>query len=88
MLSLVCLVTFATCMQGRANSLGGSISLPASRKTDKCSHGPNVDSSNSEESLDYMQDEDMDDPDLVEEIIENLLSGLRDTVCPEGENLW
>jgi hypothetical protein len=34
-----------------------------------------------------MQDEDMDVPDIVEEMIEMLLSGLRDTVCLKGENL-
>lgn len=64
---------------GRASSFGKNISLPASRKNDQCSHGPDVDSSNSEESSDYMQDEDMDVPDIVEEIIEMLLSGLKDT---------
>ena len=62
--------------------------MPASRKNDQCSHGPDVDSSNSEESSDYTQDEDMDVPDIVEEIIEMLLSGLKDTVCLKGENLW
>ncbi|KAM3685280.1 hypothetical protein ACJW31_11G105800 [Castanea mollissima] len=64
---------------GRASSFGKNISLPASRKNDQCSHGPDVDSSNSEESSDYIQDEDMDVPDIVEEIIEMLLSGLKDT---------
>ncbi|KAM4096363.1 hypothetical protein ACJW30_08G099900 [Castanea mollissima] len=64
---------------GRASSFGKNISLPASRKNDQCSHGPDVDSSNSKESSDYIQDEDMDVPDIVEEIIEMLLSGLKDT---------
>lgn len=64
---------------GRTSSLGQTISLPASRKTDQCSHDLNIDSSNSEQSSYCMQDEDMDVPDIVEEIIEMLLSGLRDT---------
>ncbi|KAM3740428.1 hypothetical protein ACB098_08G098000 [Castanea mollissima] len=64
---------------GRASSFGKNISLPASRKNDQCSHGPDVDSSNSKESSGYIQDEDMDVPDIVEEIIEMLLSGLKDT---------
>ncbi|KAK7848916.1 tubulin-folding cofactor d [Quercus suber] len=64
---------------GRASSFGKNISLPASKKNDQCSRGPDVDSSNLEESSDYMQDEDMDVPDILEEIIEMLLSGLKDT---------
>ena len=31
------------------------------------------------------QDEDMDVPELVEEIIEVLLTGLKDTVCLNGD---
>lgn len=40
-----------------------------------------------EETSNDMQDEDMDVPEIVEEIIEILLSGLRDTVCLKGEIL-
>lgn len=75
-------------MQGRTSSLGESTSLPASKKTDQGSHVQNVDSSSSEQSSNCTQDEDLDVPDIVEEIIEMLLSGLRDTVCLKGENLW
>jgi len=39
------------------------------------------------ESLDDQEDEDMDVPEILEEIIEMLLSGLRDTVCLKGEIL-
>lgn len=40
-----------------------------------------MDASRSEQNSSSMQDEDMDVPEVVEEIIEMLLSGLRDTVC-------
>lgn len=40
-----------------------------------------------QESSDDQEDEDMDVPDILEEIIEMLLSGLRDTVCLKGEIL-
>lgn len=33
------------------------------------------------------QEEDMEIPEIVEEIIELLLSGLRDTVCLQGETV-
>ncbi|XP_010413522.1 PREDICTED: tubulin-folding cofactor D-like [Camelina sativa] len=36
------------------------------------------------ESFDDQEDEDMDVPEILEEIIEMLLSGLRDTVCLKG----
>lgn len=63
---------------GRTSSLGGNISLAASRNTDQCSHDLSIDFSNSEQSQ-CIPDEDMDVPDIIEEIIEMLLSGLRDT---------
>lgn len=34
------------------------------------------------------QEEDMDVPEIVEEIIEVLLTGLRDSVCLKGERLF
>lgn len=51
----------------------------ASRETDQCDHSV-VDSSNSEQNPNCYEDEDIDVPDILEEIIEILLSGLRDTV--------
>ncbi|KAG6677496.1 hypothetical protein I3842_14G030100 [Carya illinoinensis] len=62
-----------------SSSFGENISAPASKKDDQGSHALNVDSPNSEQRSNSIQDEDMDVPDVVEEIIEMLLSGLRDT---------
>ncbi|KAK9274057.1 hypothetical protein L1049_018871 [Liquidambar formosana] len=64
---------------GRTSSLGGNISLNASSEINQCNHGVDVDASNLEQSSSCLQDEDMDVPEVVEEIIEMLLSGLRDT---------
>ena len=48
----------------------------------KCSLGVYMDSTNQGDNSSYLQDEeDMDVPDIVEEIIEMLLTGLKDTVC-------
>lgn len=74
-------------MQSTSSSFGENISAPASKKDDQGSHALNVDSPNSEQRSNSIQDEDMDVPDVVEEIIEMLLSGLRDTVCLKGEDL-
>lgn len=58
----------------------------ASREAD---HGGDsvVDCSKAEQNSNCPEDEGMDVPDILEEIIEILLSGLRDTVCPKGEIL-
>lgn len=74
-------------MQSTSSSFGENISVPASEKDDQGSHALNVGSTNSEQWSNSIQDENMDVPDAVEEIIEMLLSGLRDTVCLKGENL-
>ncbi|KAJ7962155.1 tubulin-folding cofactor D [Quillaja saponaria] len=58
---------------GRTRSLGENVSLNSSSKINQYNHAVN-DNFN----LDPMQHEDMDVPDVVEEIIEMLLSGLRD----------
>ena len=63
------------------------MSLSGSKETDKVSFSVNIGGCNSEESLSYAEDEDMDVPGVVEEIIEMLLTGLRDTVCPLDRNL-
>ncbi|OMO78559.1 Armadillo-like helical [Corchorus capsularis] len=56
---------------GRTSSLGENMSLNASSVV--------LDSSKSEENSNYPEDEDMDVPEVLEEIIEVLLSGLKDT---------
>lgn len=85
-------------MQSKTSSLGENVSLSASRETDKCSFSVNVDGCNSENTSSCMEDEDIEVPEILEEIIEMLLTGLRDTVCllgkilklciSLGENLW
>ncbi|XWS27419.1 hypothetical protein CRYUN_Cryun26dG0113600 [Craigia yunnanensis] len=64
---------------GRTHPLGENISLNASNENDQLNHGMVLDNSKSEENSNCPQDEDMDVPEIVEEIIEVLLSGLRDT---------
>ncbi|XAR54139.1 hypothetical protein NMG60_11029152 [Bertholletia excelsa] len=63
---------------GRHSMLGENISQSVSRRTDECSYSANADS-NSDQYSSSPQDEDMYIPDRVEEIIELLLSGLKDT---------
>ncbi|XP_042480833.1 tubulin-folding cofactor D isoform X2 [Macadamia integrifolia] len=66
---------------GKSRSLGENISVSENitDKHDRCGHYPNVDSWNSNQNASCMQEDDMDVPETVEEIIEVLLSGLRDT---------
>ncbi|KAL6981771.1 hypothetical protein U1Q18_023392 [Sarracenia purpurea var. burkii] len=65
--------------QGRHSTLGGSTSENLSRRIgDTGNHVANVDSS-SNPNAGCPQEENMDVPEIVEEIIELLLSGLRDT---------
>jgi hypothetical protein len=74
-------------MQGRTAKL--NISLNTSSTANQSNLGVNNNYSNSVELLtDEAEDEeDMDVPENVEEIIEMLLSGLRDMVCLKGEIL-
>lgn len=72
-------------MQGRVAKL--NVSLNTSSKTDLSDLGVNDNNSNSNEMSDKDEDEDMDVPENIEEIIEMLLSGLRDMVCLKGEIL-
>lgn len=67
-------------MQSKTSTLGGNISSNASSETDHCNHSV-VDNTKSEQYSNCTEDEDMDIPEILEEIIEILLSGLRDTVC-------
>lgn len=66
-------------MQGRTTKL--NVSLNTSSKIDQSNMAVNDNSSNSNEVIDEAEDEDMVVPENVEEIIEMLLSGLRDMVC-------
>lgn len=54
-------------------------SRAAFREIDQCDHSV-VESLKSEQNQNCPEDEGMDVPDILEEIIEILLSGLRDTV--------
>lgn len=72
-------------MQGRTSKL--NVSLNTSSKIDQSNLVVNDVSSNSNEITDGAEDEDMDVPENVEEIIEMLLSGLRDMVCLKSEIL-
>lgn len=69
----------AWCYVGRTSSLGENVSLNVSKRADQCSHDENIDSVKPEESANCLEDEAMDVPETVEEIIEMLLAGLRDT---------
>ncbi|KAJ0111906.1 hypothetical protein Patl1_00239 [Pistacia atlantica] len=62
----------------KTSTLGGNISSNASSETDHCNHSV-VGNTKSEQYSNCPEDEDMDIPEILEEIIEILLSGLRDT---------
>ncbi|KAL6129252.1 hypothetical protein ACLB2K_072605 [Fragaria x ananassa] len=64
---------------GKTNSLGENMSLSASGKDIECNDVINAKDLNSEPSSSCVEDEEMDVPEIVEEIIEMLLTGLRDT---------
>ena len=69
-------------MQGRVAKL--NVSLSTSNRVDQSNLGVNESYSNPNGMSDREEDEDMDVPENVEEIIELLLSGLRDMVCLKG----
>lgn len=74
--------------QGRTTSIGVNVSANASLGADRSNTGE-IDSRKPEYDLNCQEDEDMDIPEILEEIIEILLSGLRDTVCLEVDiQLW
>ena len=72
-------------MQGRTAKL--NVTLNTLSKIDHSNWTVNDNSANSNEITDGAEDEDMDVPENAEEIIEMLLSGLRDMVCLKGEIL-
>lgn len=78
-MGLTCLPPRATTWRyvGKHSTLGENISQNASR-TDPCNHVSNFGSSDSDHGS-FLQEEEMDVPDIIEEIIELLLSGLKDT---------
>ncbi|CAL5340221.1 unnamed protein product [Camellia sinensis] len=63
---------------GRHSTLGENIAPGVSRRIDQCNHSAN-DDCNSNKNAVCPQEEDMDVPEIVEEIIELSLSGLKDT---------
>ncbi|KAJ8450116.1 hypothetical protein Cgig2_033310 [Carnegiea gigantea] len=65
--------------KGKITSLRQSILPDAANIADSCGDGADMSLSNKEEEMSTEQDEDMDVPELVEEIIEVLLTGLKDT---------
>ncbi|CAK7347890.1 unnamed protein product [Dovyalis caffra] len=66
-------------LTSRTSSLGENVSINALKRADQCSHDENIDSVKPENSANCLEDEDMEVPEIVEEIIEMLLAGLRDT---------
>ncbi|XP_010259036.1 PREDICTED: tubulin-folding cofactor D [Nelumbo nucifera] len=74
---LVCLPPRSPSWQyvGKSSSLGENVT----DKHDVCNNERNADSFYSKESACSVQEGDMDVPEIIEEIIELLLSGLRDT---------
>lgn len=72
-------------LQGRVASLGQDLLTEDAKRTDHCCQGADMKSSSLNQSMSSEEDEDMDVPELVEDIIEVLLTGLKDTVCLKGE---
>lgn len=68
-------------LQAQTASLSENMSASSSQRL-----GPDhtVTAVSQPESSDDQEDEDIDVPEILEEIIEMLLSGLRDTVCLKG----
>ncbi|KAL4336004.1 hypothetical protein GQ457_07G015330 [Hibiscus cannabinus] len=64
---------------GRTSSLGDNITSSASNKNNQLNHDVIPGNRESEEHSNCPEDEDMDVPEIVEEVIEVLLSGLKDT---------
>lgn len=73
--------------QSRTSSLGDNISATVSVGTHKCSPINAVELADVCGSSSSLEDEDMEVPEIIEEIIEMLLTGLKDTVCQKGEIL-
>ncbi|KAI3449108.1 hypothetical protein Pfo_005773 [Paulownia fortunei] len=64
---------------GRNITIGENISLPVTRDCNQLNHSVNMNSCNVSQETSCLEEEDIDVPDIVEDIIELLLLGLRDT---------
>ncbi|CAI0383425.1 unnamed protein product [Linum tenue] len=64
---------------GKTSSLRENVSLTTNDGPDDSSRDVGINPSKSEGSLRFLQDDDMEIPEIIEEIIEMLLSGLKDT---------
>ncbi|XP_021756292.1 tubulin-folding cofactor D-like [Chenopodium quinoa] len=65
--------------KGKVASLGQDLLTNDVKGTDHCCHGADMKSSSIDQSMNSEENEGMDVPELVEEIIEVLLTGLKDT---------
>lgn len=70
--------------QGKNSSLGESILMNVAGKNDSCIHGQDINICTNLQITD-LEEEDIDVSEIIEEIIELLLCGLRDTVCMDGK---
>ncbi|KAF6174696.1 hypothetical protein GIB67_008751 [Kingdonia uniflora] len=64
---------------GKTTSLRENMSVNATGENNEWSHGFDADSYNSQKNPGNLQEEDIEVPEILEEVIEVLLSGLRDT---------
>lgn len=71
---------FVHIIQGRKKTLGENISLHETGDIEQSNNHVDMNSRNTSEEMSCPEEEDLDVPDILEDIIELLLSGLRDTV--------
>ncbi|KAL3814931.1 hypothetical protein ACJIZ3_016199 [Penstemon smallii] len=64
---------------GKSSTLGENLSLNVTRDGNQSNHLLNMNSCNDSQDTICLEEEEMDVPDIIEDIIELLLSGLRDT---------
>lgn len=70
-------------MQSKSSSLQSNLSISVAGEGDSCNFEPQYNPISGSTSVNSFQEEeeDMDVPEIVEEIIDLLLTGLRDSVC-------
>lgn len=80
-IGLICLPHRTPCWRyvGQTSSLGENISLNGTNRSHQLNQNLSLDNSKLEHNTEYPEDEDMEVPEILEEIIEMLLSGLKDT---------